>query len=212
MYILIFGLEFTGYGEIISRHWESIPPLQLNQTQAFLPQAIVVIGGGIEYSAFEYPGAVTVGPRTLLRLRYAAKLAKETRLPVLASGGVDPSNGGDSEAAVMAETLLTEFSVPVTWQERQSRNTLENARFSWRILQQQGIDRIILVTQAYHMPRAELEFRKAGFRVLAAPTAAIHKSHSGFFGQDFLPSVPALEHAVLLAHECVGMLWYRLHD
>jgi len=176
---LILSLPVTE--NTISAYWENIAPLQLKQTQAFLPQAIVVIGGGIEYSAFEYAGAITVSPRTLLRVRYAAKLAKETRLPVLTSGGVMPENGGISEAAVMAETLQTEFAVPVAWQERESRNTLENARFSRRILEQQGIDRIILVTQAYHMPRAELEFRKAGFQVLAAPTAAMHKSHSGFF-------------------------------
>lgn len=207
---LILSLPVTE--NIISGYWESIPPLQLKETQAFLPQAIVVIGGGIEYSAFEYPGAVTVTPGTMLRLRYAAKLAKETRLPVMTSGGVVPENIGISEASVMAEVLQTEFAVPATWQERQSRNTLENARFSRRILQQQGIDRIILVTQAYHMPRAELEFRKAGFQVLAAPTAAIHKSHSGFFGQDFLPSVKALDHAFLMEHEFMGMLWYSLQD
>ena len=196
----------------ISAYWETIAPMQLKQTQDFLPQAIVVIGGGLQYSAFEYADAVTVSTRTLLRVRYAAKLAKETGLPVLTSGGEDPQNGGISEAALMAGVLQNEFAVPVAWQDRQSRNTSENARFSRRILQQQGIDNIILVTQAYHMPRAELEFRKVGFQVLTAPTAAIHKSHSGFFGQDFLPSVSALENAVLMMHEFVGMLWYRLHD
>ena len=100
---LILSLPVTE--NIISGYWESIPPFQLKQTETFLPQAIVVIGGGIQHSAFEYPGSVTVTPGTMLRLRYAAKIAKETNLPVMTSGGVVPDDIGVSEASVMADVL-----------------------------------------------------------------------------------------------------------
>jgi uncharacterized SAM-binding protein YcdF (DUF218 family) len=209
---LFMVLSLPATENTLSGYWESSKPLQLQQTQEFLPQAIVVIGGGTETSAFEYEGAITVSPRTLIRLRYAAKLAKATHLPLLASGGVQAESRGVSEAALMANVLESEFAVPAVWQERESLNTHENARFSKRLLQQHGIDRIILVTQAYHMPRAELEFRKAGFQVLAAPTNFMHKTNNGFFWKSFMPSVYALENAFLLAHESVGMLWYGLHE
>jgi len=175
----------------------------------FLPQAIVVIGGGLDPAAVEYRSDATVKAGTLLRLRYAAKLARETGLPVMVSGGRSMDSTEASEAEIMASVLQEEFAVPVAWREAGSRNTAENARFSRNILRQQSIDRIILVTQAYHMPRAESEFRKAGFQVLAAPTAFFGRA-GGFSWFDWIPSVKALEQCFLLAHESVGMLWYSL--
>lgn len=192
-----------------AQYWECFPALQSDRVEQFLPQAIVVIGGGLEHVALEYRSEWTVNARTLLRLRYAAKLARETRLPVMVSGGKAPGSTDVSEAEVMAAVLREEFAIPVAWQETASRNTVENARLSRDILLQRGINRIILVTQAYHMPRAESEFRKAGFDVLPAPTAFIGRT-AGFSAFDWIPSVRALEHVFLLSHESLGMLWYRL--
>lgn len=193
----------------LALHWECIPALRTDSLQRFSPQAIVVIGGGLEHAASEYRADWTVNARTLLRVRYAAKLARETGLPVAVSGGKPMDTAGPPEAEIMAAVLIEEFGVPVTWQEGVSRNTAENARLSRNILQQHGINRIILVTQAYHMPRAESEFRKTGFQVLPAPTAFIGRV-AGFSLFDWIPSVRALEHVFLLSHESLGMLWYRL--
>ncbi|CAD6878159.1 hypothetical protein [Methylomonas albis] len=198
---------------IVVKHWamlwERVPPLSADAAQQFKPQALVVIGGGIEYSALEYPEQVTLHVRTLLRVRYAAKLAWELGLPILVSGGgtLDPEDF--SEAELMAQTLDSEFKTPVAWQERYSSNTAENARFSRKVLKEFGINKIVLVTQAYHMPRAALEFRKAGFEVLPAPTAFIgHAGESRWL--DWLPSPTAWSNSFLLAHEMVGMWWYRI--
>ena len=197
-------------------YWESFPPLHESDIQAFKPQAIVIIGGGIERNALEYGAGPTVKPNTLLRLRYAAKLSRQTGLPVLASGGSTLNRADISEAEVIGQILRTEFSIPVVWQETASRTTQENARLSHELLQQQGINRIILVTQAYHMPRAENEFRHAGFQVLAGPTD--FRGSPGSFTELlmypilWLPSLNALETGFLLIHESIGMLWYSLKD
>ncbi|AMK77883.1 MULTISPECIES: YdcF family protein [Methylomonas] len=189
--------------------WERVPPLSAEAAQQFEPQALVVIGGGIETSAPEYPGQVTLHVRTLLRVRYAAKLAGELGLPILASGGGMLEPEDISEAELMAQTLNDEFKTPVAWREPSSSNTAENARFSREVLKEFGINKIVLVTQAYHMPRAALEFRKAGFDVLPAPTAFIgHAGESRLL--DWLPSPTAWYNSFLLAHEMVGTLWYRL--
>lgn len=190
-----------------AQYWERFPALHTASIKQFSPQAIVVIGGGLEHGAAEYQSGWTVNSRTLVRLRYAAKLAKETGTPVLVSGGV-PDATDVSEAGVMASVLTEEFSVPVDWREEASRNTAENARFSRNVLGRYGVERILLVTHAYHMSRAELEFRKAGFQVLPAPTAFIGKA-GGFSLFDWFPSAAALEDVFLLSHECLGMLWYR---
>ncbi|WP_446808325.1 YdcF family protein [Methylomonas sp. 2BW1-5-20] len=193
----------------LARLWERVPPLSVEDVREFKPEALVVIGGGLEYAAPEYSGQATLHVRTLLRVRYAAKLSWELGLPILVSGGgaLDPEQS--SEADVMAQTLDREFKTPVAWLERYSSNTAENARFSREVLNEFGIDKIVLVTQAYHMPRAALEFRKAGFEVLPAPTAFIgHEGESRVL--DWLPSPTAWANSFLLAHEMIGMLWYRI--
>ena len=53
--------------------------------------------------------------------------------------------------------------------EEQSRNTIENAVFSRLIAQPKPGERWLLVTSAYHMPRAMAAFRAAGFPVEAYP-------------------------------------------
>lgn len=187
---------------------ETDPMLTPAMIQQFKPQAIIVIGGGGAYG-LEFQQSRTVNDRTLLRLRYAAKLARETQLPILVAGGSGFKKFERSEAQNMSEALQNEFNVPVKWQEANSKNTLENAQFSRQILQPQGIDKILLVTQAYHMPRAKLAFQNAGFQVLAAPTAFL--SHSSFSSiLQFVPISDALDKSFLVLHEYLGLLWYRL--
>ena len=53
--------------------------------------------------------------------------------------------------------------------EEQSRNTVENAVFSRLIADPKPGERWLLVTSAYHMPRAIAAFRAAGFPVEAYP-------------------------------------------
>ncbi len=59
------------------------------------------------------------------------------------------------------------------WSEGASRDTRENAINLRPLLQQGGISRIALVTDAWHMPRAVMEFERAGFEVTPAPTGFI---------------------------------------
>src|SRR3989338_5313447 len=131
--------------------------------------AIVILGHGTYFRAPEYAGQDTVNGSTLLHLRYGAKLQRETGHPVLVSGG-KPQGNELSEAQQMRAVLEQEFRIPVRWIEDASDNTLENARYSFQILQKADIRRIYLVTHAWHMPRAAHIFRHAGFEVVEAPT------------------------------------------
>lgn len=130
--------------------------------------AIVVLGGGRRASAPEYDDIDTVSDETLDRLRYAARLQKQMHLPVLLSGG-KVFNEPTPEAVLMNETFITDFRGAPNWLETNSRNTAENAQFSARILAQQNINKIYLVTHAWHMPRALLAFEGKGLDVVPAP-------------------------------------------
>jgi len=119
---------------ILARPFDMKP---LDLADAKRAQAIVVLGGGTRRAAPEY-GGDTLGRRTLERVRYGARVARETGLPVLVTGGVLP-DVQSSEAALMREALEREYGVPVRWAEDRSRNTRENARLSAPLLRADGV-------------------------------------------------------------------------
>ena len=168
-------------------------------------QAIVVLGGGIYRHAPEY-GGDTVNTRGLIRLRYAAYLYRALGKPVLTSGGAP--TGRTPEAIAMKQALERDFLVPVAWVEATSRNTLENARDSFKVLAPAGIKRVYLVTEAWHMPRARYAFESAGFSVIPAPTGYATRPTGAPL--DFAPSAHALLESSWFVHEVVGIGWYHL--
>ncbi|MEO6976459.1 MAG: YdcF family protein, partial [Gallionella sp.] len=169
--------------------------------------AIVILGGGTYFHAPEYSGQDTISEATLVRLRYGAKLQRQTGKPILVTGG-KPLGNSVSEAQQMRMSLEQDFGVPVRWTEDASDNTFENARNSFRILQQAGIRRIYLVTHAWHMPRASDVFRRAGFEVIEAPTAFTTRYRTDLL--TFLPRADSLQDSQIFIHEIIGLLWYRI--
>lgn len=182
--------------------WVETPYIKPDVRQA---QAIVVLGGGVNHNAPEY-GEDTVRNYTLERLRYAARLQRETGLPVLTSGGRPES--GEAESVAMWSSLRSDFGVETRWLELTSLNTGESARNSYAILQPYGITRILLVTHAWHMPRARAAFEKAGFTVIPAGTVFTVRKPLTLL--DFLPSARGLLASRHALHELIGMLWYRI--
>ncbi|MBV6305092.1 YdcF family protein [Candidimonas humi] len=168
-------------------------------------QAIVVISGDIDYHQAEYGGG-SAGPSTLERIRYAAYLYCRSALPILVSGGIPVE--GVSSADVMRRELTGLFRVPVRWAEGRSQNTAQNARYSWSLLHSQGIDTVVLVTSATHMPRALESFKRAGFRVIAAPTGFDTPPVMGLL--DYIPQMSGLGLSNTALHEWIGRLWYDL--
>jgi uncharacterized SAM-binding protein YcdF (DUF218 family) len=147
-----------------------VPPAQ--PAQLTRVQAIVVLGGGVLPEAPEYGAAQPSAP-TLGRLRYGAWLAKRTGKPLAFAGGVGWSAAGTSfapEAEVAGRVWREEFGVTPRWLDGRSRDTGENAREMQRLLAADQVTRVALVTDAWHMPRSVLEFQRAGFNVVPAPT------------------------------------------
>ena len=109
----------------------------------------------------------------------------------------------------MQDTLITEFNRKAQWVEDQARNTAENAIFSAAILHREGVERVILVTQAWHLKRAMPLFEQQDLRVLAAPTVFEGTADGSTIG-DYLPSASALLESYNALHEFVGIGWYAL--
>jgi uncharacterized SAM-binding protein YcdF (DUF218 family) len=177
--------------------------------QPQIADAIVILGGGTYFHAPEYAGQDTIGEASLARLRYGAKLQRETGKQILVTGG-KPLGNNISEAQQMRSSLEQDFQVPVRWVEGASDNTFENARYSFQTLQKVGIKKIYLVTHACHMPRAAEVFRRVGFEVVEAPT--IFTTHHQVDLLAFLPNAESLYGSKIFAHEIIGLLWYRVRS
>jgi uncharacterized SAM-binding protein YcdF (DUF218 family) len=71
----------------------------------------------------------------------------------------------------MREALERDFGIRPRWVETVSRDTVENAELSARLLKPAGIERIALVSHGAHLPRAVPLFEQQGLWVAPAPTA-----------------------------------------
>jgi uncharacterized SAM-binding protein YcdF (DUF218 family) len=161
--LIVFSIPAVGQRMLASL--ERFPPVTTERLAGV--QAIVVLGGGTYRAAPEYAGD-TVNAFSLERVRYAAKLARETKLPLLLTGGL--INGVRAEAELMREVLVYEFGVPVRWVETASLDTEGNARLSAAVLKAAGIGKVALVSHGWHLPRAVPLFEREGLVVVPAPT------------------------------------------
>ncbi|OZV18543.1 hypothetical protein RO04_01705 [Aggregatibacter actinomycetemcomitans] len=166
-------------------------------------QAIVLLGGGVRDSKELYAPLASSATQ-LERLRYAAYLQKETQLPLLISG-VSPT--GASEAKVSAQELLDFFHVPTKWLEEKSLTTKENALYTRQLLEKEGINKIILVTNEWHMQRAKLLFEGQGFQVLSASVGeGITPEAYSLKMMHFIPQAGAIAKNMQLLKEWMGYL------
>ncbi len=185
---------------------KAFPPLSLSKLRQEKAQAIVVLGGGEKYAP-EYKAYIPSNASSA-RLDYAVYLHEKSRLPILLSGGAvldDPR----SEASIMNKRLVALAGFSSTWLDKHSINTSQNARDTKVLLSKKGVNKIILVTSAYHMRRAMYAFRKEGISVIAAPT----DYHSGkgyqFTLQQFMIYPSSLRVSHLALHEYIAELWYK---
>ncbi len=93
--------------------------------------------------------------------------------------------------------------------EEQSRNTVENAVFSRLVAQPKPGERWLLVTSAFHMPRAIAAFRAAGFTVEAYPVDWRTRGPIDAT-RPFAALTDGLAMTDVAVHEWIGLLVYRL--
>lgn len=169
---------------------------------------IVILGAGREQGDPGWGHVDQPGLMALERLRYAARLARASGLPLAASGGLHYGQP-PSEAALMADAMQRDYGLKVRWLEERSRTTWENAQFSAELLQPQGVRRVVLVTQAWHMARARWCFEQAGFEVITAPMGFLSKGYERPLG-GWLPESRAIWQNSQLLNEALGLWLYPL--
>ncbi|MBQ7629039.1 MAG: YdcF family protein, partial [Selenomonadaceae bacterium] len=104
------------------------------------------------------------------RLLTAVRLQKILDVPILLSGGQVYADSGAE--ALIAERVLKSLGVSdeKILTETKSVNTTQNAVYSAEILREKNFKRPLLVTSAFHMKRAVLNFSRQNFEVIPYPT------------------------------------------
>lgn len=197
--LIIFSLPVTG--NVLLQGLETAPPISEAQLKEI--QAIVILGGGNNSQAPEFGYEDTANRWTLERLRYGAYLQHQTNKPILVTGGAP--FGGRAEANAMAETLQRDFHAKDIWTEDQSKDTAENAAYSAAILKQHGIERIAVISQAWHLPRASKLFEQQGLTVYPAPTGYTHEDNESIIR--WLPKASALDKSSIALKEYLGQIF-----
>ncbi|MBK1694832.1 hypothetical protein CKO09_08780 [Chromatium weissei] len=173
-------------------------------------QAIVILSSGRMTNAPEY-GGDTLDDLSLRRVRYGALLQRQTELPIYVSGGRLPTET-QSLAELIAAVLRNEYGITVAGIESNSQTTWENAEYTAQLLKPLGITHILLVSDAWHLPRAVEAFTNNGLIVTPAPTGFIH--HSGWqqelTARNWLPSARAFQLSYYAIHEHLGRVWYQI--
>ncbi|AFL73947.1 YdcF family protein [Thiocystis violascens] len=173
-------------------------------------QAIVILSAGRVTGAPEY-GGDTLDDASLRRVRYGAKVARTTGLPLYVTGGAQPGEYPPM-GVLMANLLREDYGAVVAGVESESRTSWENAAYTAPLLSRDGIAHILLVSDAWHLPRAVEAFESAGLTVTPAPTAFAH--HPGWETEltlrDWLPSASAFKLSYLAIHEHLGRVWYQI--
>jgi len=212
--LLLGGNGWVSNQIVRSLEWQYLPPTPVPNAQA-----IVVLGGAIKPQIPPRPwiDVSEAGDRPI----YGAELYKQGKAPIiiLSGGRIDWKGGGPPESKDMA-TLVEALGVPPSAivQDPTSLNTYENATNVRQILRQRGINRVLLVTSAIHMPRAIAIFKKQNIDAIAAPTdftmtnQELQEPQSSVQAilLNLLPDAGKLNQTTQAMKEYIGAFIYRL--
>jgi uncharacterized SAM-binding protein YcdF (DUF218 family) len=211
----IGGIEPVSVALVRSLEWQYFPPEVLPSAEM-----IIVLGGGT--ASPDYPrGFVELGAAAD-RVLYAGWLYHQgAASKVLLTGGYIPWMGDlEGSPAENMSVILGLLGVPqeALLLETESMNTYENALFSKEILDREGVNRIILVTSAQHMPRSVAIFKKLNVEIFPAPVdytvtemdwERLWEPRLTTQIFNFLPTVGNLSATTNAIKEYLGMMVYK---
>lgn len=179
---------------------------------------IMVLGAGLIPRSREY-GVTDLTHFFAERVRYGVWLSRLTGWPLGVTGGVGWGQkgvqDGPAEAEVAGRVAQQAYGLPLRWIEKDSADTRGNAAGAVTLLADEGVTEIVLVTDAFHMPRSRRAFEEAAASWAARagkPAPVITPAPIKFWGRDansaleWIPSGAGMVNVRLACHELLGML------
>ena len=208
--VLLIGLGYLPAGNAL------VLPLEQRFALTPPPAPGAPIAGIIMLGGFEDAWVSGARPGLTLneaaeRLTEAVRLAHRFPEARLVFTGGDGSLLGTGSAAAPLGQFLADLGIPTERMviEARSRTTHENAVELARLLAPRPEQTWVLVTSAYHMPRAVGTFRQAGFRVLPLPVDFRTRGAVDLL-TGFDTAADGLRRVDMAAREWVGLLAYWL--
>ena len=208
--LAFFGIGLFPLGDILMRPLEAEFPVQKDLSQV---DGIIVLGGGEDVPASEQSGQPQLGEGGD---RYIAALALALANPdarlVFAggSGRLRDINATEVSEAAIAEQIFQAqgISSERILFETRSRNTIENARLSHELARPKFAEQWVLVTSAFHMPRAMRSFKAAGWlEIVPFPVDFRTREWSDGLGWNFHRNLGVMNTAL---REWIGRLVYSM--
>jgi len=201
---LVFGNQYLL--NAYARTWQA-PPVKV--------QGLPVYSCGIVLGGFASPDADAEGyfNQTSDRFIQIMKLYKTGKIKnIMISGGNGKPDEHNFREGTWVKGQLVQMGIPdsVVFTEDRSSNTAENALNTKQVLDSLQLKPpYLLVTSAWHMPRAQLIFKKAGLQVVPFPCNYTDGRGGTALG-DFIPRPSVLMGWDTYLKETFGYWWYRM--
>lgn len=172
---------------------------------------VLVLGGGIHQWVSER-AMPDLKPGTLERLRHGIYLARHCHWPLGFTGGLPshPRPEDVAEATIAQQVAQVEFGLPLDLVEAAAEDTRENARLSLPLLKARGIERVVIVTHAEHMPRSLRAFQAAamaqGYPLTLQPAPIGSRALADLTLYDWMPSDAGFRRMRYVCYEVMGLL------
>ncbi|MGQ3671651.1 YdcF family protein [Xanthobacter sp. TB0136] len=155
------------------------------------------------------PAFSEAGERIIMFAEYARRYP-EARLAFIGGSGALMPEGVGREAQMMRESLTALGIDPARVElEEYSRNTAENALFAKRLLQPKAGENWLLITSAFHMPRAVGCFRAVDFPIIPAPVD-FRTVSTERLNEMFSRAASGLDFTDVSVKEWVGLIAYYM--
>jgi uncharacterized SAM-binding protein YcdF (DUF218 family) len=146
--------------------------------------------------------------------QYTAAAAKATGLPLLVTGNnyllSSSLEGSTTSVEKMAKSLAKDFGVTgAIWIEKNGLSIKDNASLSKKILDQNGIKKILLVTQGYSIKKADAKFKAKGISVIPAPIVN-NKVNKEYQLRNFIPRAECLMRSSTFFYMLLEGFWGNL--
>lgn len=186
-YVLCTGI-FAGYFMGKLENFYS-PPENLKETGA---DVVIFLGGGAFKDVVDVDGEGSLTSSASSRLLTALRIQQLLNIPIILSGGQLYSDSG--EEAMIAGRILQSLNVPKDKiiLETKSINTTQNAIYSAEIIREKNFKKPIVVTSAFHMRRAVLNFSRQNLEIIPYPTDFTVPKNPGFHYTALRPQSAAL--------------------
>lgn len=173
--------------------------------------AVVLLGGVVDEQVSAVSGQPSYNDN-VERVIMTNRLLRENKARyVIISGATEnPKYVAYGETTLLARQL-EEWGVArdrIILEDR-ALNTHENAVYSQKVAREHGFERVLIVTSAFHMARAEECFAAVGMKVDTLAVDYRGHRHGGDRVADWLPRTSALALTSSMAREMFGRLVYR---